>query len=89
MRRTPWIWCVLFVAAAVSLVDAPNAAPRRSPKPERISPAPGPGTWEGAGSSGGFELTLEQPKDGPLTGKVVGDRRAGLQGHSQVDRVRR
>jgi len=28
------------------------------------------GTWEGAGSDGGFELTLEQAKDGPLTGKV-------------------
>ena len=27
------------------------------------------GTWEGAGS-GGFDLTLEKSKDGPMTGKV-------------------
>jgi hypothetical protein len=29
------------------------------------------GTWEGAGSSGGFELTLEKGKDGPVTGRVT------------------
>ena len=29
------------------------------------------GTWEGAGSSGGFELTLEKGKDGSPTGRVV------------------
>ena len=28
------------------------------------------GTWEGAGSSGGFELTLEKGKDGSPTGRV-------------------
>ena len=28
------------------------------------------GGWEGSGSSGGFELTLEKEKDGPVTGKV-------------------
>lgn len=28
------------------------------------------GTWEGAGAGGGFELTLEQPKEGTLSGKV-------------------
>lgn len=28
------------------------------------------GTWEGAGGSGGFELTLEKPNDGALTGRV-------------------
>src|SRR5262245_29053491 len=28
------------------------------------------GSWEGSGSSGGFELTLEKNKDGPVTGKV-------------------
>lgn len=27
------------------------------------------GTWDGAGT-GGFELTLERPKDGPLGGRV-------------------
>ena len=28
------------------------------------------GTWDGAGSSGGFELTIERSKDGALAGKV-------------------
>lgn len=28
------------------------------------------GTWEGAGASGGFELTLEKGKDGSPTGRV-------------------
>jgi hypothetical protein len=28
------------------------------------------GTWDAAGSGGGFELTLEKAKDGPVTGKV-------------------
>ena len=28
------------------------------------------GSWEGSGSSGGFEVTLQKAKDGPVTGKV-------------------
>lgn len=28
------------------------------------------GSWAGAGSSGGFELTLEKSKDGAVTGRV-------------------
>jgi hypothetical protein len=28
------------------------------------------GSWDAAGSGGGFELTLEKAKDGPVTGKV-------------------
>ena len=28
------------------------------------------GTWDGAGGSGGFELTLEKSKDGAVTGRV-------------------
>jgi hypothetical protein len=28
------------------------------------------GSWEGAGGSGGFELTLEKGKDGSLAGRV-------------------
>jgi len=28
------------------------------------------GSWEGAGSSGGFELTLDKGKDGPDAGRV-------------------
>jgi hypothetical protein len=29
------------------------------------------GSWEGAGSSGGFELTLEKPKEGNAGGRVA------------------
>jgi hypothetical protein len=28
------------------------------------------GTWEGVGSTGGFELTLEKPKDASMAGRV-------------------
>ena len=28
------------------------------------------GTWDGSGSGGGFDLTLEKSKDGPMTGSV-------------------
>lgn len=28
------------------------------------------GTWDGSGSGGGFDLTLERAKDGTVTGKV-------------------
>ena len=28
------------------------------------------GTWDGAGAGGGFDLTLEKAKEGPLTGSV-------------------
>jgi len=28
------------------------------------------GSWDGAGAGGGFDLTLEKPKDGPMTGSV-------------------
>jgi hypothetical protein len=68
MGRTPWIWCLLFVAAAVSLATA-QRGPEGSSKPADFA-GTWSGTWEGAGSSGGFELTLEQPKDGPMTGAV-------------------
>ncbi len=69
MRRSPSIWCVLFVALAFSLANAQRA-------PE-LAATPAPpvgawsGTWEGGGASGGFDLTLEQAKDAPLTGKVA------------------
>jgi hypothetical protein len=69
MRRNPWIWCLLFVAVAVSLASAQRGA-EPSPKPDQYV-GTWPGTWEGVGSGGGFELTIEQAKDGPLTGKVA------------------
>lgn len=28
------------------------------------------GSWDGAGAGGGFDLTLEKSKDGPMTGSV-------------------
>jgi hypothetical protein len=56
--------CVLFVLGAACFVIAQDA-----PKPESLVGV-WSGTWDGAGNGGGFELTLEQPKDGPLTGKV-------------------
>jgi hypothetical protein len=68
MRKTSWIWCVLFVVGAVSIAAAQRGA-ETAPKPESIAGV-WPGTWEGAGSGGGFELTFEQPKEGPMTGKV-------------------
>ena len=69
MRKTSWMWCLLFVAAAVTLAAAQRGA-EPSPKPDQYV-GTWPGSWEGAGSSGGFELTIEQAKDGPLTGKVA------------------
>ncbi len=68
MRRMPWIWCVLFVVCAAGLTTAQRGADGAA-KPEQFV-GTWSGTWEGAGSSGGFELTLEQDKDGPLAGKV-------------------
>ena len=68
MNHIRTICCALFVLAFVCV-------PRAQEKPEPVTPAPSTdtwvGTWEGAGSSGGFELTLEQPKEGPLTGRVA------------------
>jgi hypothetical protein len=56
-----------LLASAVPAVSAQDAAP----------PAAGDrylgvwsGSWDGAGSGGGFELTLQHEKDKPLAGKV-------------------
>ena len=68
MRKSRTICVALLVLLA-------GGVPRAQEKPEPAKPAPSTdtwtGTWEGAGTSGGFELTLEQPKEGPLTGKVA------------------
>jgi hypothetical protein len=68
MRKTSWIWCVLFVAAAVGSTAAQRGG-EGTAKPESFVGV-WSGTWEAGGTGGGFELTLEQAKDGPLTGKV-------------------
>lgn len=68
MRKSETICCTLLLLLAVCI-------PRAQEKPEAPASADRigtwTGTWEGAGSSGGFELTLEQVKDVPLTGRVA------------------
>ncbi len=69
MRKTTWIWCVLFVFSAVGLTTAQRGS-EGTPKPEQFV-GTWSGSWEGAGSGGGFEVTLEPGKDGSaITGKV-------------------
>ena len=68
MRHNPWLWCVLFFAGAVCFPVAQRGS-ETAPKPEQLAGV-WSGTWDGAGNGGGFELTLEQPKEGPMTGKV-------------------
>lgn len=62
--------CLLFVVGAVCSTSAQRGT-EAAPKPESLA-GTWTGTWEdsGSGSGGGFELTLEQGKDGPMTGKV-------------------
>ncbi len=78
MRKTPSIWCVAFIVGAVSVTAAEYAeradtitqrGAEAPPKPESLV-GTWSGTWDGAGSGGGFELTFEQAKDNPVTGKV-------------------
>ena len=68
MRKSQTICCTLLVLLAVSIPRA-----QEKPQPPTTADLVGTwtGTWEGAGSSGGFELTLEHVKDGPLTGRVA------------------
>ncbi len=68
MRKTRWAWCVLFLVGAVCSAAAQRGGEGAS-KPEPLV-GMWSGTWEGGGAGGGFELTLEQVKDGPVTGKV-------------------
>ena len=68
MRKTLLIWCVLFVVGAGGFTAA-QRGPERSSEPEQFV-GTWSGTWDGSGS-GGFELTLEKGKDGPVTGKVA------------------
>lgn len=67
--RTRWSvgFVVIVVAAAIS-----SAAPRGVQGSSTGEQFLGvwSGTWEGAGGSGGFELTLETAKDGTIAGKV-------------------
>jgi hypothetical protein len=61
--------CVLLLAGAVCSTLPQRGADTTS-KPEFVGTWTG--TWDGGGGAGGgIELTLEQAKDGPLTGKVA------------------
>src|SRR5918993_4175616 len=68
MYKSQTICCVLLILLAVCI-------PRAQEKPATPAPADRvgtwTGTWEGAGAGGGFELTLKQVNDGPLTGRVA------------------
>ena len=64
-RLSVWLFVVIFGALA-------SAAQRgEGPPPGEQFVGTWTGTWEGAGSSGGIELTLEKGKDGELTGGVT------------------
>ena len=66
-----------FAALFIPLLAATlGAAPQSAPPPAQAAQSTErfvgvwSGTWEGSGSGGGYELTLEQEKDKPMTGKV-------------------
>ena len=67
MRKRCGVLVWLFVFGALC-----SAAQRGSEGASSGEPFVGTwtGTWEGAGSTGSFELTFEKGKDGPVTGKV-------------------
>jgi hypothetical protein len=58
-----WICAVLFGAAAFGAQQTSESAGEQFV-------GTWTGMWEGAGSSGGFELTLDRNKDGAVTGRV-------------------
>lgn len=63
-------WCL---AVCVLLVSVVSIAAQRGTEASSTGEAfvgVWSGGWEGSGSSGGFELTLEKDKDHPVTGKV-------------------
>ena len=63
MRKSLTLWLfVLILGATVAALQQPGDTPDRT--------GTWTGTWEGGGGTGGFELTLEKPKDGPLAGRV-------------------
>ncbi len=63
-------WCVFvcLLFLGVVCIEAQRGAEGSATGEEFIGVWSG--TWEGSGSSGGFELTLEKNKDGPVTGRV-------------------
>src|SRR5258708_39109965 len=71
MRKISWLFYVLVVFVVVGSVGLSAGQPGAEgvAKPEQFV-GTWTGTWDGGGSGGGFELTLEQGKDGPITGRV-------------------
>lgn len=63
-RVCVWLWMVVFGVMG----SAAHRGPERAPGEQYAGVWSG--SWEGAGGTGGFELTLEKSKDGALTGRV-------------------
>lgn len=63
-RCIVWLWLVLLGAVG-SAAQRGDAAPAGEPFVGTWT-----GTWEGAGSTGGFELTLEKDKSNAIAGRV-------------------
>jgi hypothetical protein len=64
VRKSLTLWlCVLIIGALATV-----AAVQQTGSADRTGTWTG--TWEGGGGTGGFELTLEKPSAGPLTGRV-------------------
>ena len=61
-------WVVLLLVAFGAIVSATQRG--EGPPPGEQFVGTWSGSWEGAGSSGGFEMTLEKSKEGTFTGKV-------------------
>jgi hypothetical protein len=60
-----WLWLVLFGVVGY----AAQGGGEKTPSGEQFA-GTWTGTWEGAGSSGGFELILEKDEKGAMTGRV-------------------
>jgi hypothetical protein len=63
MRKALTFWlCIVILGGA--------AGASRQATSDEARAGTWSGTWEGEGATGGFELTLEKGKEGPLTGRV-------------------
>ena len=65
MRAQCGFWLSVFLLGVLV-----SAAPRGPQSTEEQCLGTWTGTWEGAGASGGFEITLEKGADGTLGGRV-------------------
>src|SRR5258708_39569096 len=71
MRKISWLFYVLVVFVVVGSVclSAGQRGAEGVAKPEQFV-GTWSGTWDGGGSGGGFELTLVQGQDRPVSGWV-------------------